>query len=144
MNDQPLMQFASHIAGRNARVTIYGDRIEWTRNTLGAALGRSDTNMIPVRMIQGITTSKAGLAYTAVRVTTGGDVTEFRVSRKDAASVKDLLTNLMQQAHQQPVPVPNGHAPASLADELRKLGDLRAAGILDDAEFAAQKARLLA
>jgi len=34
-------------------------------------------------------------------------------------------------------------APVSVADELAKLGDLRDRGILDDAEFASQKARLI-
>lgn len=32
----------------------------------------------------------------------------------------------------------------SIADELKKLGDLKAAGLLTDAEFSAQKAKLLA
>jgi len=36
-----------------------------------------------------------------------------------------------------------GTAPASVADELAKLADLRDQGILTDDEFAAQKARLL-
>jgi Short C-terminal domain len=34
-------------------------------------------------------------------------------------------------------------APPSVADEIRKLGDLRSQGLLTDEEFAAQKARLL-
>lgn len=36
----------------------------------------------------------------------------------------------------------HGQGPA-IADELRKLGDLRDAGLLSEAEFAEQKARLL-
>jgi hypothetical protein len=39
-------------------------------------------------------------------------------------------------------PPSNGSAP-SIADELRKLGELRDAGLLTEAEFAEQKARLL-
>jgi hypothetical protein len=49
-----------------------------------------------------------------------------------------------------PVPLVNTPAPpaapppgSSIADELRKLADLRAEGLLTDAEFATQKARLL-
>lgn len=65
MTDQPIMEFTSHVAGANAKVAIYPDRIEWSRRGLkpaggvtGALLtgglslalpGRKDTNMIPVR-----------------------------------------------------------------------------------------------
>jgi hypothetical protein len=75
MNEQPLMEFTSHVAGRNANVAIYPDRIEWARTGLGASLGlapRRDTNMIPVRQIQGVSTHKGGLGYTTVRVATEG------------------------------------------------------------------------
>ena len=44
-----------------------------------------------------------------------------------------------------PAPAP-GAAPAAddLATKLQQLADLKAAGVLDDAEFAAAKAKLLA
>src|ERR1700735_602433 len=100
MTDQPLMEFVSHIAGANARVGIYPDRIEWARRgykpaggvtaavlTAGLSLalpGRRDTNMIPVRQIQGVSTHRAGLSYTTVRVASAGDVTEFRVRKHQA------------------------------------------------------------
>lgn len=159
MSDGPVMEFASHVGGANARVAIYADRIEWTRKSLrppggaaGAVLsmgtslllpGRKDSSMIPVRMIQGVTTHRAGLSYTTVKVATAGDVTEFRVSKRQAEDVKATLLSLMSgtaPSAAQGVPDP---APASLADELRKLADLRDAGVLSAAEFDAQKARLL-
>ena len=34
MNAAPLMQFTSHIEGKNAKVFIYSDRIEWSRTGL--------------------------------------------------------------------------------------------------------------
>lgn len=34
MNYAPLMQFTSHIDGKNAKVEIYRDRIEWSRKGL--------------------------------------------------------------------------------------------------------------
>jgi predicted nucleic-acid-binding Zn-ribbon protein len=49
-------------------------------------------------------------------------------------SVADELTN------RQPEPVPAVHG---VADELRKLGELRDSGLLTDEEFVAQKAKLL-
>lgn len=159
MNEQPLMEFSSHIEGRNAKVSIYSDRIEWGRSgyrpaggakaavlTAGLSLAvpgrRRDTNMIPVRMIQGVSTHKGGLGYTTVRVATAGDATEFRVSKREAEDVKGLLLRLMNQPAPGPVAPSQGPAP-SLADELRKLGELRDSGVLSEAEFAAQKSRLL-
>jgi hypothetical protein len=52
-------------------------------------------------------------------------------------------------AMQAPPPPPPAAAPAAaggtdLMSELQKLADMKAAGILDDAEFAAAKAKLLA
>jgi len=159
MTDQPIMEFRSHVAGANAKVAIYADRIEWSRKgykpaggITGAVLtgglslalpGRRDTNMIPVQQIQGVSTHRAGLSYTTVRVATAGDVTEFRVSKSDAEKVKATLLHLMSG----PAPAQGTASPAaagSLADELRKLAELRDAGVLTAAEFEAQKSRLLA
>lgn len=154
--DKPLMEFTSHVAGKNAKVAIYPDRIEWFRSgvkvpggvkgavltsglTLLASSSRKDTNMIPVRQIQGVTTHKAGFSYTTVRVATAGDVTEFRVTKREAEQVKDTLLRLMSQPAQ-PATGSNG---SGVADELRKLAELRDSGVLTEAEFAKQKSRLL-
>lgn len=101
---QPLMQFKSHIEGKNAEVTIWPDRIEWEKRGdlrggiwgMGV-LGRKgkDTNMIPVKAIQGVATHKGGIGYTNVEVTTGGDKIVFRVSKDQAETVKSTLTRLM-------------------------------------------------
>ena len=157
MNEAPVMQFSSHIDGKNAKVSIYPDRIEWARvglkppggvtgvllsGGLSLALpGRKDTNMIPIRQIQGVTTHKAGLSYTTVRVTTAGDTVAFRVTKREAEQVKSALLRLMNGSTQSAAP--GQGSTGSLADELRKLSDLRDAGVLTDAEFSAQKARLL-
>lgn len=138
-----LMQFTSHIEDRNANVVIYPDRIEWSRTGLNLGLGsRRDTSMIPVRQIQGVSTHKARMGYTNVRVTTAGNATEFRVTKRQAEDVKATLLRLMSEpAPSHPAP---SHGPGpSVADELRKLGELRDSGVLTEAEFAEQKARLL-
>jgi hypothetical protein len=110
--------------------------------TLLAASSRKDTNMIPIRQIQGVTTHRAGLSYTTVRVATAGDATEFRVTKREAERVKDTLLRLMVQPAHVVQAAPDGHG-SSTADELRKLAELRDAGILTEAEFSQQKARLL-
>jgi hypothetical protein len=158
MPDQPLMQFMSAVAGGNAKVSIYPDRIEWARRgykpaggvtaallTAGLSLalpGRRDTNMIPIRQIQGVSTHRAGLSYTTVRVASAGDVTEFRAGRKQAEDIRALLLSLMSGPPPgASYPAPPG--PASVAEELRKLAELRDTGVLTEQEFQAQKSRLL-
>ena len=155
------MEFTSHIQGRNAKVAIYEDRIEWRQGwrpaggataavlTMGASLavpGRRNSNMIPIRQIQGVTTKRSGL-QTSVQVATAADVIEMRVSKAEAEQVKVTLTRLMLGwgAPASPVPpaVPAPASPTSVADELAKLVQLRDAGALTEEEFAAQKARLL-
>ena len=60
----------------------------------------------------------------------------FDEARRGAAE----LGRLIDEAHRA---APADQAEASVADELRKLADLRADGVLTDAEFAALKAKLL-
>jgi hypothetical protein len=112
-DDAPLMEFTSHIEGKNAKVSVYPDRIEWSRakiRPLGGATAavltggaslmvpvrRKDTSMILLRAVQGISTHKAGLSYTTVRVTAGGKATEFRVTKREAEQVKAMLLQLMR------------------------------------------------
>lgn len=161
MGDQPVLQFKSHIEGKNADVAIWPDRIEWseqgkmtmTRLTAAAVtLGKagislrkgSDTNVVPIKAISGVTTQKSGIGYTTVEVTTAGDRVAFRVTKADAEQVRDTILRLMREPGPFPAGVaPSAPAPASVAEELKKLADLRDAGVLSDQEFQAQKAKLL-
>ena len=116
-------------------------------------------NMIPIRMVQGVTTHCEGLRFTAVKVTTAGDSIEFHVSRNDAANIKETLINLMNQGPTPALaamPAPASQPPSSqaaeataspatsVAEELKKLAELRDSGVLTGEEFGAQKAKLLA
>jgi len=136
------MEFTSHIEGRNAKVAIYEDRIEWGRQRMSLSGKRLDTNMVPIRQIQGVTTHRAGMLYTVVKVATGADTIEFRVTKPQAGEIKATLTRLMLGGST-PSSAATVPAPASVADELAKLVQLRDAGALTDEEFAAQKAKLL-
>jgi hypothetical protein len=139
----PLMEFTSHIEGRNAKVAIYEDRIEWGRQRVTMTGKRLDTNMVPIRQIQGVTTHRAGMLYTVVKVATAADTIEFRVTKPQAGEIKDTITRLMLAGPAQPAVAPSSAGPALVADELAKLVQLRDSGALTDEEFAAQKARLL-
>lgn len=155
----PLMEFTSHVEGRNAKVAIYDDRIEWGRSSwrppggAGAAVltgglslalpgSRRDTKMIPIRQVQGVSTHRGGLSFTVVRVATAADVVEFRVGRTQADEIKATITRLMLTGPTSAA-APVAPASTSVADELMKLAQLRDAGALTEEEFASQKSRLL-
>jgi hypothetical protein len=93
-----------------------------------------------------------GVARTAAIAGTATAVSN-RVSRRqgerwqteqDAAAYQDQ--QYQQQAYQQAPPPPPPAAPAGndTLEQLKQLGELHAAGVLTDEEFAAQKAKILA
>ena len=173
METEPFFTFTSHIEGKNAKVSVYRDRIEWKRPrgvsggkvtagilTVGVSLlatgvkdGKSGTEMIPVKSISSVTTSRDGLLNSKVSVITSGNTVDFRVSHSEAAKVKEVLTQLIlgthptQQAGQSsPSPQAPSVPPATHGDvmeQLTKLGELKAAGIITEAEFEGKKAELL-
>lgn len=106
-----LMEFTSHIAGKNARVAIYPDRIEWeqqgritaTRALGGALLTGSirkggGTEMMPIRAITSVTTRKDGLRNYAVSVIAAGNTIDMRVSKDEAEQIKATIMRLMTAA----------------------------------------------
>lgn len=167
-----LMRFKSHIEGKNADVAIHVDRIEWAKEgrlgtggklAVGAMTGglsllktgvggkSKGSEVIPISSISSVTTARDGIRFHQVSVICSGNTIDFRVSGSEAAQVKGLLTDLMlgrhpsQQVAPTPPPAPAGAPPQAenLADKLKELASLRDAGVLDDAEFAAAKAKLL-
>ena len=87
-----------------------------------------------------------GVARTAVIAGTATTVSN-RVSRRQAN--KWAAQDEQQAAQQEQAPPPQPAAPAAPAeddmlDQLQKLGELKAAGVLTEEEFAAQKAKILA
>ncbi|GAA2199049.1 hypothetical protein [Sinomonas flava] len=109
METTPVMEFTSHIEGKNAKVRIYSDRIEWDRDksrsvaaaafTSGMSLlaprKKASTDMIPIKQITGVTTKRDGLVNSKVCVITSGNTIEFRVSHADAAAVKNAISQLI-------------------------------------------------
>lgn len=93
-----------------------------------------------------------GVARTAVVAGTATAVSG-RVQRRQAEKYAQRDANIYaerEQAYQQQT-APTGPAPAaaptdvpSTLDQLQQLGELKAQGILTDAEFEAQKAKILA
>ena len=115
METTPLFTFTSHIAGKNAKVEIFRDRIEWAQPrgisvgkiTAGLATGglsllatgvkngKAGTEMIPVRSITSVTTKRDGLLNTIVSVVTSGNTIDFRVSHNEAAEVRSIVSSLI-------------------------------------------------
>jgi hypothetical protein len=180
METNPLYNFKSHIEGKNADVSIFADRIEWSRKggvstakVLGAAMTvgmslvatgvskrGSNSEMIPVKSLTSVISERDGLRFWKVTVTASGNSIDFRCDRSEADEVKRLLTQLMVGSHPAQVKASASAAPASvsapivsapavpaatsgIAEELKKLAELRDAGILTTEEFASQKAKLL-
>ncbi|HEV7146460.1 MAG TPA: SHOCT domain-containing protein [Pedococcus sp.] len=91
-----------------------------------------------------------GMARTAVVAGTATAVSN-RVSRRQANrwSAQQEPAPPPQQQYQEPpppayAPPPPADDTPDMLDQLQKLGELRAAGVLTEAEFAAQKAKILA
>ena len=94
-----------------------------------------------------------GVARTAVVAGTATAVSG-RVQRRQAETFASRDANIYaerEQAYEQQVqPAPAAAAPAaaaagpSMLDQLQQLGELKAQGVLTDAEFEAQKAKILA
>jgi hypothetical protein len=93
-----------------------------------------------------------GIARTAVVAGTATAVSN-RVSRrqgnrwaeKDQQAYEQQQADDQQQADAPPPPPPQPAAPTQddMLDQLQKLGELKAAGVLTEEEFAAQKAKIL-
>ena len=80
-----------------------------------------------------------GVARTAVIAGTATAVSN-RVSRRQAARWSDQAAADQSQAAAPPPPP----AQEDTLDRLRELGELKASGVLTEAEFEAQKAKILA
>jgi hypothetical protein len=103
-----LMTFTSHIHGKNAKVSVYPDRIEWeqpgrvtlTRLATGGALTGGvrkggSTEMIPVRAVTSVTTRKDGMRNSVVSLIASGNTIDTRVSHSEADQLKRTLLQLM-------------------------------------------------
>lgn len=113
MPDSPILEFTSHIAGKNAIVRVYSDRIEWERKGMGGALRhgmavatiglsyaatgvsqKRETEVIPMRSVSSVKTKK-GMMNTLVTIITTGNSIEMNVSHKEAKQVSDTVNGII-------------------------------------------------
>lgn len=138
----------SHEAGRNAHVRLFSDRIEREkpRGRLSVSSAAQDHEVIPIRSVTSVNIKKDGLTLSKVTVKSGGGEIPFRFRHEDAQSFRGAIMPLVIAAGHPPsqaaVPTPTAAEP-DVADQIRKLAELRDAGIVSEEEFQAKKAELL-
>jgi hypothetical protein len=138
-----LFEGKSHEEGRNATVTLYQDRIERIKERGMASLSkaRQDTEVTPMRSVSSVQAKKDGLMYTKVSVFASGNTIDFRFGHDEAQRFKDALQKLLLDPA-----VTGGSATPSAPDnldQLKKLAELKDAGVISEEEFQAKKTQLL-
>ena len=127
---QPIIELESHIDGKNAKVRLWPDRLEWERPrgvsggkltagvlTGGASLlvtgvkgGKDEHDMVMLKHVTNVTSRKDGLMYYAVDVQTSSgavvNTISFRVNKDEAARFRSaILTTLQDQEAKASAPV---------------------------------------
>lgn len=129
--------------GGDRFLLVFADRVEiQNRGALGSLTGKgASTGSIPLARVSSVETSQQGM-YGLLTIHTAGQAIEFRTDVALAPYLARVIRGLIQGAE-----VPLGAATTQTtpdpAEQLRKLGELHAAGVLTDDEFAAKKAELL-
>lgn len=166
--DAPLYEVMTKGEGKNARVTLWPDRLEWERGrgissgkiwagimTAGLSLavtgvrGNKDAyETLPLSAIASVSLRKGDGGQVVSVSTAGGDI-DFLVSRQNAAGFRLAILDQMQVREATPQKVviegqaPVAAAPVDHVDQLKKLAELRDAGILSEEEFQAKKTEIL-
>jgi len=156
-----IFTFTSHIAGKNAVVSIYPDRIEWDKKGIGGGLrhglgvvtvgmsylatgvtGKRESEVIPMRSISSVTTKK-GIRNTLVKIITAGNVIEMNVSHDEARQVKDIVNSILAGSFGPTPSSPAPVTPSSSSPTMEQLIEWHSSGALSDEEFVAAKRRIL-
>lgn len=141
----PILRVTSHDEGRNAIVSVYPDRIERVKEKAFGALSRArqDTEVIPMRSVSSVQARKKGIR-TNVTVYASGNTIDFRIAHDEAQRFKDAITELILSSGAPPsTPSAVSGFEPDLADQIRKLAQLRDEGLLSDEQFERKKSQLL-
>ena len=135
----------SHEAGRNAKITLYADRIEREkpRSRVSVQKAVQDHEVIPIRSVTSVNIRKNGALFSEVTVLSAGGSIPFRFRHADAQALRSTIMPLVLKAGQPTVLVHQAEPQLDVADQIKKLADLRDQGILSADEFDAKKAQLL-
>jgi hypothetical protein len=138
-----VFQGTSHDEGRNAQVSLYRDRIERVqeRSRLSLSGARQDTEVTPIKSVSSVQAKKDGFR-TRVTVFASGNTIEFRFGHDEAQRFKDAVMSLVLSREDVPTPAAS-QGGGDVYEQLKKLGELRDAGVLSPEEFEAKKAALI-
>ena len=111
--DAPVLQITSHVAGKNAIVRVYPDRVEWEKPksmsggkmtaavlTVGLSTAvtggvksrkGAGTEIIFMRSITSVTTRRDSMINDVVSVVTAGNTIDMRCSKKEAEALKAAI-----------------------------------------------------
>ena len=133
----------SHEDGRNAKVSLYRDRIERVKERSRVSMSKADQDveMTAIKSVSSVQAKKDGIRFTEVTVYASGNNIDFKFSHLEAKAFKDAIMALILGA-EAPSAAPQPAA-ADGADQIRKLAELRDAGVLTDEEFDTKKTELL-
>ena len=120
---EPITTFESRVSGRNARVAVYPDRIEWSKpgrttvaNVLLVILAiytvcisllfraarprfkEQGRQVLAVKAVQSVASRRDGM-FTALAVIAGASTIEFRVRPAEAPGIEALVRDLMLGRH---------------------------------------------
>ncbi len=143
--DAPVLEVTSHVEGKNAKVRVYADRVEWekpksisgakmTSAILTAGMSAAvtggvksrkgaGTEVIPMRSITAVATKRDSMLNDKVVITTSGATIELRCDKDTAQRLARTILAQMNAAFapQQPVYVqpvaPAAPAPAPVAPQ---------------------------
>ena len=138
-----IMTVISHDEGRNARVSLFPDRIERVQERSFGSMSRArqDTEVTPIRAISSVQAKKSGFR-TNVTVFASGNTIDFRLGHDEAQRFKDAVMRLVLQ----PTPQASSSSDRSTsdpADQIRRLAELRDDGLITAEEFEAKKRQIL-
>jgi hypothetical protein len=147
--DGALWRGVSHESGRNAVVTLFPDRIERTKPTSKLSVtgmltgGAEDVEVIPTKSVSSVQVRR-GTWYHDVTVYASGNTIVMSMDAADAEKLRGLVMEQVLRGTSgspaAPTPTPAGDA---VIDQIKKLADLRDAGIVTPEEFEQKKAELL-
>jgi hypothetical protein len=149
--DGAVWRGVSHEAGRNSIVTLYPDRIERTKPTSAFSVtgmltgGAEDVEVIPTKSVSSVQVRR-GAWYHDVTIYASGNTIVLSLDAADAEKLRGLVMDQVLKGSGTAPAAPAAPAPPSgdaVIEQIKKLGELRDAGLLTPEEFEAKKADLL-
>lgn len=129
----------TNVEVRPKRLLIFEDRVEMH----DPGFLKTEVKTVRYPQIAGVRIEGRVLRGDVIIESTGGDkISVPKLPRGEAQAARDLIQQKMAE-RDAPSPVASEAARSYVADQIRKLADLREAGILTEEEFESKKAELL-